>query len=309
MTTPSHTLNDNDTIRTIATGLTFTEGPRWHQGRWWFSDFYSHAIYTVRPDGSDLRKELDVPGQPSGLGWLPDGRLIFVSMTDRKVMRRETDGSVVVHADLSHLATGPANDIVVDEHGRAYVGNFGFDLMNDAPFATAKLVLITPQGVPSVVADDLHFPNGSIITPDGKTLLVGESFGNRTSAFDINTDGTLGPRRDWATYGQLPAGTTVGDMKKSGQVKFVPDGCCLDAEGLMWVADAGNGRVCRVAEGGKILETVNAGTGVFACMLGGDDGRDLLMCCAPDSSSHKRSVAAEAEVRVTRVRVPHAGFP
>lgn len=305
----STSADNAQSITTLATGLTFTEGPRWHQDRWWFSDFYSHCIYSMKADGSDLRKELDVPSQPSGLGWLPDGCLIFVSMLDRKVMRREKNGSVVVHADLSPFATGPVNDMVVDAQGRAYVGNFGFDLMNDAPFAAAKLVLITPEGEASAVADNLRFPNGSIITPDGKTLLVGESFGNRTSAFDINPDGTLGPRRDWATYGEVPSGTLVSAMKSSGQVKFVPDGCCLDADGHMWVADAGGERVCLVAEGGKILETIQVGTGVFACMLGGPDGRDLLMCCAPDSSSHKRSVAAEAELKVTRVQVPHAGYP
>lgn len=296
-------------ISTLASGFTFTEGPRWHKDRWWFSDFYSHGIFSMTANGSELRKELDVPASPSGLGWLPDGRLLFVSMLDRKIMRKEKDGSVVVHADLSPFATGPVNDMVVDMHGRAYVGNFGFDLMNDAPFATAKLVLVTPQGEPSVVADDLHFPNGSIITPDGTTLIVEESFGNRTSAFDINPDGTLGPRRDWASYGQLPSGTSISAMKSSGLVKFVPDGCCLDVEGHMWVADAGGNCVCRVAEVGEILETIDVGTGVFACMLGGHDGRDLLMCCAPDSSSHKRSVATEAELKVTRVQVPHAGFP
>lgn len=297
------------TITTLATGFTFTEGPRWHKGRWWFSDFYSKGIYSMSADGSDLRKQVDVPNQPSGLGWLPDGRLIFVSMLDRKVMRQENDGSVVVHADLAPYATGPVNDMVVDAQGRAYVGNFGFDLMNDAPFAAAELVLITPQGQTSVVASDLRFPNGSIITPDGKTLLVAESFGNRISAFDILPDGTLGPRRDWATFGQLPSGTSVSDMKGSGQVKIVPDGCCMDEENRVWVADAGGNRVCRVAEDGEILETIDVGTGVFACMLGGHDGRDLLMCCAPDSSSHKRSVATEAELRVARVHVPHAGFP
>lgn len=301
--------NSRSNIKVLATGLTFAEGPRWHGDRWWFSDFYSHGIYTMNSDGSDLRKEIDLPGPPSGLGWLPDGRVLFVSMLDRKIMRREKDGSIVIHADLSGLATGPVNDMVVDSQGRAYVGNFGFDLMNNAPFAAANLVLVTPEGKATVVADNLHFPNGSIITPDGKTLLVGESFGNRTSAFDIKPDGTLGPRRDWARYGPLPSGNTISDMRATGQIKFVPDGCCLDAEGHMWVADAGGQRVCRVAEGGSILDTIEVGTGVFACMLGGPDGKDLLMCCAPDSSSHKRSIAAEADLRLTRVQVPHAGFP
>ncbi|CAK9786135.1 gluconolactonase [Cutaneotrichosporon oleaginosum] len=287
-------------IKTLAGNMTFTECPRWHEGRWWFSDFYTHAIYSMKSDGSDLKKEVDVPAQPSGLGWLPDGRLIFVSMKDRKVMAREADGSLSVHADVSSYVTGHPNDMVVGPDGVAYLGNFGFDLMGGAPPATANLLRIAPDGSVKIAAEGLHFPNGSVITPDGRMLIVDESFGNRTSAFDITSDG-LGPRRDWAVFGPIP--------KQAQDRNYVPDGCGLDAEGALWIADAGGGRVCRVREGGEILETIEPGTGVFACMLGGEDGRDLIMCCAPDFYEHKRSASKEAELRVVRVKVPRAGWP
>lgn len=297
-------------IKTIATGLTYTECPRWHDGRWWFSDFYTYAICSMAEDGSDLRTELHVPEQPSGLGWLPDGRLLFVSMRDRRIMRREVDGSVVVHADLSSHATGHVNDMVVDAKGKAYVGNFGFDLMSGRAFAPAALHRVDPDGSVHEAASGLHFPNGCAITPDGKTLLVDESFANRVSAFDIAPDGSgsLGARRDWAAFAPLPSDIDAA-MKGSDEIVFVPDGCALDAEGCLWIADARNARVCRVREGGEIIETVKPGDGVFACMLGGSDGRTLLMSCAPDFMEHKRKVVKEATLRSTRVAVPHAGLP
>jgi sugar lactone lactonase YvrE len=190
--------------------------------------------------------------------------------------------------------------MVVGPDGTAYLGNFGFDLMGGAAPATAALLRISASGDVSVAAEGLHFPNGSVITPDGRTLIVDESFGNRTSAFEITADG-LGPRRDWAVFGPVP--------QHASERNYVPDGCGLDAEGCLWIADAGHGRVCRVREGGEILETVEPGTGVFACMLGGEDGRDLIMCCAPDFFEDKRSAAKEAELKVTRVEVPRAGWP
>lgn len=295
-------------IKTLATGFTFTEGPRWHDNRWWFSDFYTQTIYSMQQDGSDVREEVRVPAQPSGLGWLPDGRLLYVSMKDRKVMRRERDGSLVVHADVTDLVGGHPNDMVVDSEGRAWLGNFGFDLMGGAPSKPADLLRIDPDGKVTVVAQGLHFPNGSVITPDGKTLIVDESFGNRTSAFDIQSDGSLGPRRDWATYGP-PLKSDASVALKNGEVPLMSDGCSLDAEGCLWVADAVHERVVRVAEGGKILETIKPGTGVYACMLGGSDGRDLIMCCAPDFLERNRTSAKEAELRMVRVEVPHAGRP
>jgi sugar lactone lactonase YvrE len=299
-------------IKTIATGMTYTECPRWRDNRWWFSDFYTNGIYSMAEDGSDLRTELTVPEQPSGLGWLPDGRLIFVSMKDRSIMRREADGSVVVHADLSKHATGHVNDMVVDAKGRAYVGNFGFDLMGGGKVATADVHRVDPDGSVHVAATGLSFPNGSAITADGRTLLVDESFANRISAFEINpADGSLSNRRDWAAFAPPPSDpdAALAHHGPGGEIAYVPDGCGLDAEGCLWVADARNARVCRVREGGEILETINPGDGVFACMLGGADGRTLLMSCAPDFFEHKRRVVKEATLRTARVAVGHAGLP
>lgn len=295
------------TVRTVVSGMSYTECPRWHGGRLWFADFYTHAIYSVAEDGTDLRTEVSVPAQPSGIGWLPDGRLLYVSMRDRTVMRREPDGSPAVHADVAGRVGGHPNDMVVDARGRCWLGNFGFDLMAGADIATADLLRIDPDGTVARVAGDLWFPNGSVVTPDGATLIVDETFGNRISAFAIEADGSLGPRRDWARFGDLPASPVIAEALP--QARFAPDGCCLDAEGCLWVADAIGARVCRVAEGGAILDTIVPGTGVFACMLGGADGRTLYLSCAPDFDEHARSAAREAQIRAVRVEVPHAGLP
>ncbi len=295
-------------LRTIATGFTFLEGPRWHEGRLWFSDFYTHRVLSIDADGGDATTECEVPEQPSGLGWLPDGRLLVVSMKDRRVLRREPDGRLVMHADLSGIATGLCNDMVVDAQGRAWVGNFGFDLMNDGPIATAALACVQPDGNASVAADGLYFPNGSMITPDGRTLIVGESFGNRISAFDIGADGRLGPRRDWAVFGELPPlGVAPSAL---GRRAVAPDGAALDAEGCVWCADAAGRRVIRVAPGGRILASISTDPmGVFACMLGGDDRRTLFICVAPDSHPSGRAPVREAQLWATTVEVPGAGWP
>jgi sugar lactone lactonase YvrE len=294
-------------IRTVLTDLHFTECPRWHGDRWFFVDFYSRRVLSMAADGSGLRTELDVPAQPSGLGWLPDDRLLVISMKDRKILRREADGTVVEHADLSSLATGHLNDMVVDDQGRAYVGNFGFDLMAGDDVAPAALILVEPDGSARVVADELYFPNGSVITPDGGTLLVDETFANRVSAFDIAADGSLGPRRDWAVFGPRAASSALDDAMAAAVV--APDGCGLDADGNLWVADALGGPTLLVAEGGEILDRVDAGSPVFACMPGGPDGRDLFLCCAPDFDEDSRTASAEATVRFTRVTTPHGGRP
>ena len=293
-------------VQTLITGMSYTECPRWHDGRLWFADFYTYAVYSAAEDGSDLRVEAEVPQQPSGLGWLPDGRLLVVSMRDAKILRREGDGTLVEHADLRAHVTGHPNDMVVDGRGRAFVGNFGFDLMAGADTEPTVLLRVDPDGSVTTVADDLWFPNGSVITPEG-TLLVDETFGNRVSAFDIGEDGSLGPRRDWAKFGDLPTSRVLSEAIP--QVAVAPDGCGLDAEGLLWAADATHGRVVRVREGGEIVDEVVPGTGVFACMLGGSDGRTLFMSCAPDFDEHARSAAREAEIRTVRVDVPHAGTP
>jgi sugar lactone lactonase YvrE len=278
---------------TLAEGGTFFEGPRWHAGRWWVSDFYRHAVYAISPDGT-TDEVLTVEAQPSGLGWLPDGSLLVVSMRDQKVLRRGPDGEVTVHADIAEHCGGLANDLVVDLRGHAYVGNFGFDLMaGEAPRPTV-LVHIAPDGATSVAAEDLAFPNGSVITPDGSTLVVGETMGARYTAFTVGDDGGLSDRREWAA---LPG--------------VAPDGCALDAEGHIWAADALANRLVRVAPGEGVVDEIPApsGLGAYACMLGGEDGRTLLACCAPDFDEHARSAAREAVLVTTTVDVPHAGLP
>jgi sugar lactone lactonase YvrE len=280
--------------------LSFLEGPRFRDGRLWISDFYTHRVLSCRPDGSDQREEATVPGQPSGLGWLPDGRLLIVSMRDQRILRREPDGTLVTHADLAAVARGVCNDMVVDPAGRAYVGCFGFDLMGGAPVRTAPLIRADPDGAVAVVAEDLYFPNGSVVI-DG-TVVVAESIGNRISAFDIAPDGSLGPRRDWARFGDVPTSTDVG--KALGSVALAPDGICADAEGAVWAADAARGRAVRVREGGEIVDEIDPGTGVFACTLGGDDGRTLFLCTAPSFAEHERRDTRDAVLLAVRVDVP-----
>jgi sugar lactone lactonase YvrE len=291
----------------IADGFTYTEGPRWHEGRLYFVDFYTYTVNAVNPDGS-IEQIAVVDQQPSGLGWLPDGRMLIVSMKDRRILRREPDGTLVTHADISAHCTGHANDMVVAANGQAYVGHFGFDLMGGADHEFASVILVGTDGTSRVVADGLSFPNGMAITPDGRTLIVNELFGNRVSAFGINADGTLGPRRDFAAYGDL--GDEASVQKRLEGASIVPDGLTMDAEGAIWIADCVNQRAARIAEGGTILDEVStAPNGVFAVALGGDDGKTLFLCVAPDFDEAARSAARESQVHAVRVDVPHAGRP
>jgi sugar lactone lactonase YvrE len=289
-------------------GGTFFEGPRWHDDRWWVSDFYRHQVVAVDPAGR-ADDVMTVEGQPSGLGWLPDGSLVAVSMKDHRVLRRSPGGEVTVHADLTEHCGGPLNDMVVSAAGHAYVGNFGFDIMNAGQPETTGLVRVAPDGTVTVEADDLWFPNGSVITADGSTLVVNETAGCRCTAFTIGGDGSLTDRRVWAQLAPTPERASFADMLP--QIKVAPDGATLDADGQIWVADALGGRVIRVAEGGEITEEVAApqGLGVYACALGGPDGRTLLLCTAPDFFEHARSQAREAVLFTTTVDVPHAGLP
>lgn len=271
-------------------GLTFPEGPRWRDGKLWFSDFYSRRVIRVGLDGR-AETIVEVPNRPSGLGWRPDGTLLIVSMLDRRLMRLERRKLEVV-ADLSALATGPCNDMVVDAVGRAYVGNFGFDRHAGEPERTTCIVRVDPDGTVARAADDLLFPNGTVITADGRCLIVGETFPKRLTAFDIRPDGVLANRRIFAQFEDC-----------------YPDGTCLDAEGAIWVADARGNRVIRVFEGGRIERTVSTGKqGAFACMLGGDDRRTLFICT---SSGSGPAVAEKRDGRIefVRVDVPGAGLP
>lgn len=291
----------------VATNFTYTEGPRWHEGRLWFVDFYTHSVNVVNPDGS-VEQVCTVEHQPSGLGWLPDGRMLVVSMKDHKVLRMESDGTLVEHADIAAHCGGYSNDMVVAENGQAYVGEFGFDLMGGADHRNGVVVLVNPDGTSQVAARDLSFPNGMCISPDGKTLYVNELFGNRVSQFTINGDGTLGERRDFASFGAL--GDEPSVAKRLEAATIAPDGQALDAEGAVWVADCVNQRALRLGEGGKILDEVStAPMGVFAVALGGEDGRTLFLSVAPDFDEAKRSAVREAKVLATVVDVPHAGRP
>lgn len=244
--------------RVLCEGIYYGEGPRWRNGRLWFSDFFGHTVNSVSLAG-DLRTEIELDDQPSGLGWMPDASLLFVSMIKRQVLRRSVEGKINVHADLSAIADFYCNDMVVDSKGRAYVGNFGFDLYAEvaargiesviADHPTAKLACVLPDGVARVAAEGMHFPNGSVITPDGKTLIVGESLSGDLIAFDIGADGSLSNRRVWASIWPR-----------------VPDGIALNADGNIWVANPIAPECVLVAEGGKVLEVIDTGVPCFACM-------------------------------------------
>jgi sugar lactone lactonase YvrE len=288
-------------ITTVAEGFHFLEAPRWRDGRLWFSDFYSYQVLSIREDGSDRRVEAEVPGQPAGLGWLPDGRLLVVSMRDRRLLRREPDGSLAVHGDLGGYATGHTNDMVVDTQGRAYVGNFGFDLMAGDPLEPTALHRVDPDGTVTPVAEDLWFPNGCVITGEG-VLLVVETFGNRVSAFDLTGDGELTNRRVWAEFGPLPTDRAV-DVAL-GQLRVAGDGACLDPAGALWIADATGDRLIRVVEGGTITDEIAPGSPVYACALGGTAGTTLFACAAPDFHEGARKAAREARMLAIHIGAP-----
>jgi sugar lactone lactonase YvrE len=275
---------------TLLEDLTFAEGPRWHEGKLWFSDMHDQVVRTVDASG---RSEVvaKVEGDPSGLGWLPDGRLLVVSMRDHRLLRLDSGGLTEV-ADLSGLATYHCNDMLVDAVGRAYIGNFGYDLHGGGERSNTVLILVTPDGDARVVADDLAFPNGTVITPDGGTLIIGETMDLRLTAFDIEADGSLSGRRTWAQFEDI-----------------LPDGICLDADGAIWVASPISHAVVRVAEGGEILQRIPLATQSFACMLGGPDGRTLHICTAETSDPATAQKLRTGRIETVLVDVPGAGLP
>jgi sugar lactone lactonase YvrE len=293
-------------LTVLLDGLSFTECPRWHDGRLYFTDRYTRRVLAVSIDGM-VETYARTPGLPAGLGFLPDGRLLITSMRDRKVLRREHDGSIVEHADLDSLAPGQLNDMLVDHEGRAWVGNFGFDLFDGAPARSTVLISVAPEGTATVAADGLSFPNGTVLTPDGRTLIIAETMANRLTAFTVS-DGLLTERRVWAAFGDSPTSTDVSRIVREADV--VPDGICLDAEGAVWVADVVKQRLIRVAEGGAILDELSTnGLCAFACMLGGDDGRTLFACAAPTFDETEAAAHHRSAILMTRVAVPHAGLP
>lgn len=278
----------------VLDGLAFAEGPRWHEGRLWFSDMHLHQVMALDPATGDAEVIVEVPARPSGLGWRPDGSLLVVSMVDRRLLALH-DGTLSTVADLSSVAPMDCNDMVVDADGNAYVGNFGFDLHDpESDQRTTNLIRVSVDGEVREVADGLFFPNGCVITPDGSTLIVGESFGACLTAFDIGADGSLTDRREWARV----RGAT-------------PDGICLDADGAVWMASPVSNQVLRVAEGGEVLEEVRTSDDrqPFACMLGGDTGTTLFVCTARDSEPQATRAQLAGRIEAIEVSVPHAGRP
>jgi len=271
---------------TIHEGLAFGEAPRWHDGRLWFSDFYRHGVFSIAPDGSGERREVTVEAQPSGLGWLPDGSLLVVSMTDHKVLRCEGE-STSEYADISEYCGFWANDMVVSASGVAYVGNFGFDLdvtlrdvgvegMLASPPPATHLVVLAPGGSVAQVIDGMEFPNGSVITDDGRTLIVAETMPFRLTAFDIATDGTLSGQ---ATFADVEA----------------PDGFAVDQAGNLYVAayPAGQGAIVVLTSAAKALGSIPLGQQPTNCGFGGADGKTLYVT---------------ARTALYRVAVPIPGF-
>jgi sugar lactone lactonase YvrE len=276
----------------LVEGLVFGEGPRWRDGRLWFSDMHDLQVKTVDLQGR-VQSIVRVPGRPSGLGWLPDGRLLIVSMRDRKLLRLDP-GGLVEAADLAGLASHDCNDMVVDARGRAYVGHFGGEHGPSLPPPPpADLILVPPGGEPRAVARDLAFPNGAVLSADGSTLIVAESFARRLTAFRIRPDGGLEQRRVWA---ELPEGA-------------YPDGICLDAEGAVWVAATMQRAALRVREGGEVVDRVGVSGLAIACMLGGPDGRTLFVCSAESTDPAECVAKRSARIEIARVDAPHAGLP
>jgi sugar lactone lactonase YvrE len=273
-------------------GLVFPEGPRWHEGRLWFSDMHAHRVLAMSPDGA-TEEIATVPQRPSGLGWDTEGRLLVVSMGDRRLLRMDSAGVFTIVAELMDFTGGDINDMVVDGRGRAYIGNFGVGYGGGGAPQTTNLVIVSPDGATRSVADDLFFPNGVVITPDGRTLIVAETFGRRLTAFDIAGDGSLSGRRVWAELGAA-----------------TPDGICLDAEGAVWVASPTTEEFVRVREGGQQTDRIpTPGKWAVACMLGGEDHCTLYLLTAETSGPELAQGKAKGFIETATVPVPGAGWP
>jgi len=279
-------------LEVVTSGFAFGDGPRWHDGRLWLSDMHAGKVVAIDPVTGAQEVACEVPASPSGLGWLPDGRLLVVAMQDRSVLRLDADGVLRVHADLAGVATFHCNDMVVDGRGNAYVGNVGSDYEPGVRRRPADLALVLPDGTASVVATGLGFPNGSAVTPDGRTLIVAETMGRRLVGFDIHDDGTLGVGRTWADLG-----------------RGLPDGIALDAEGAVWYADPRERACVRVAAGGRVLATIGTGDACYACALGGADRRTLYLLTASSDDPETARRERGAAVWATDVEIGGAGWP
>lgn len=281
------------TLEVISTDLVFGEGPRWRDGWLYFSDMHGGAVKRIRPDG---RQEVvfEVDGHPSGLGWLPDGTLLMVSMNDHRLMRYR-GGQLEEVADLGRWCTGPANDMVVDQYGHAFVGNLGFDYEKGEAMRAAVLLRVDPDGRVTVAAEDLICPNGMAITADGRTLVVGQSGSRELAAFDLAADGSLSGRQVYAT---LPEGA-------------VSDGICLDAQDNVWVASPMTHEFLQLKRGSDtVLQRIDTGERhAIACMLGGEDRRTLFCMTSGSLQLSGDPAWIDGQVAIARVEVPGAGWP
>ena len=283
-------------MHTLLTGLAFGESPRWHDGRLWFADWGAQEIIAVNLEGkSEVIVKVRFPSFPMCFDWLPDGQLLIVSSRNGLLLRMESGGSLVTHADLSRLSEKghPWNEIVIDGRGNAYINNQGFDFPG-GEFAPGTIALLTPDGAARQVADGIAFPNGMAVTPDNSTLIVAESYGNKLTAFDIAADGSLSNRRVWADTG-----------------KDHPDGICLDVEGALWYAEVGSKRCVRVRKGGEVLQTIELDRGCFACMLGGADRKTLFMVATEWKGAEENMTdgSRTGQILTVRAPAPHAGRP
>jgi sugar lactone lactonase YvrE len=279
-------------LRVMMTGLTFGEQPRWHEDRLWFSDWGTQEVIAVDLNGNS-EMILRAPSFPCCVDWLPDGRLLVVSAHDGLLLRREPDGTLVTHGDVSGLSDPPAqNELVVDGRGNAYLNGGGFNLRAGERFAPGIVAMIGPDGSTRLVADGLSFPNGMLVMPDAQTLIVAESYAKRLTAFDITADGGLSNRRVWAELGD-----------------GVPDGICADAENAVWYADVPNKRCVRVCEGGEVLDTVELDRGCFACALGGPDRSTLFMIATEWNGPANMFHGPSGQVLTTQAPAPGAGWP
>ena len=287
-------------MQTIIEGLWFAEGPRWHEGRLWFSDMHGHRVISTDLCG-EVKTEAEMSDdEPSGLGWLPDGRLLIVAMETQQLRRVEADGTLVVHADLSGAARGSLNDMIVASDGTAHVGDMGNRIHEGGERQPGQTITVRPDGSWFVAADALEAPNGHVLTPDEKTLLIAESAASRVTAFDRTADGTLSNRR---VYAEL-------QPSSDGPPFAPPDGICLDAEGAVWVADPIGARVFRVLPGGTTTEEHHLdGRIPVACVLGGPERRTLLVCAADDWKREEVLKAPTGVILSIDVDVPGVGRP
>ena len=292
-------------LHTLLDGFSFGEGPRWRDGALWFSDMHGHRVLRVVTDGraaTSVETVVEITDDdPSGLGWLPDGRMLVVAMESQQLRRIEADGTVVVHADLSSAARGDLNDMLVGADGTAYVGDMGARIQSGGEMVPGQTFRVAPDGTWESAADDLQAPNGHVLNDDGRTLIVAESGGSRLTAFAVEPDGTLSGRRTFAEL--VPA--------EGSPIPFAPpDGICLDAEGAVWVADPIGRRVFRVREGGEVTDSIGFPDAVpVACVLGGDGRRTLMMCVADDWKREALAGRQTGRIMATPVEVPGAGRP